>query len=73
MSFFETIKRIFGFGSSKSLKQSGSVPRDDYAYNEMKKEEEKKMDKILDKIAAKGIDSLTQREKSFLDSKSKQS
>ena len=37
----------------------------------MKKEEEIKMDKILDKIAGKGIDSLTQREKSFLDSKSK--
>ena len=73
MSFFESIKRFLGIGVSNTHTKTKVIPKDDYAYNEMKKEEEEKMNAILDKIASRGIESLTKREKNYLDSKSKQS
>ncbi|MEN8786231.1 MAG: DUF6576 domain-containing protein [Flavobacteriales bacterium] len=73
MSFFESIKKFFGISSHPKRQLEGSVPRDDYAYNAMKKEQEERMNSILDKIASKGMESLTKMEKSFLDSQSKQS
>ncbi len=73
MSFFESIKKFFGLGSRTHSRSNEAIPRDDYAYNEMKKKEEEKMNKILDKIASKGIESLNAKEKAFLDSQSKQS
>lgn len=41
-------------------------PRDDYEFNSLKVEKQKKMDKILDKISRSGYDSLTKEEKDFL-------
>ena len=39
----------------------------DEHYNEIKREKEKEVDRILEKISAKGVDSLTRDEKNFLD------
>ncbi|MDR0419768.1 MAG: hypothetical protein LBH34_06115 [Prevotellaceae bacterium] len=36
------------------------------AYNESRKEQQQEVDRILDKIAGKGMDSLTKRERDFL-------
>lgn len=41
-------------------------PRSDYNYNEQKKAEQERIDEILDKISARGYDSLTKEEKEFL-------
>lgn len=41
-------------------------PRDDYEYNKMKHEQQEEINKILDKVAKKGYDSLTKSEKELL-------
>ena len=41
-------------------------PRDDYEYQDLKAEKQKRLDEILEKISAKGYDSLTKDEKKFL-------
>jgi len=62
---------FFGFETKPKVDLDKSVPRDDFEYNEIRKNKEDKMDAILEKISAKGIDSLTRKEKEFLDSQSK--
>ena len=39
---------------------------DDYEFNSIKKENEDKLNRILDKISEKGIKSLTKQEQQFL-------
>ena len=41
-------------------------PRDDYEYNKMKHEQQEEINSILEKVAKKGYDSLTKREKEIL-------
>ena len=41
-------------------------PRDDYEYNRMKNQRQEEINKILDKIAKSGYDSLTKKEKEIL-------
>ncbi|MFN3916304.1 MAG: rhomboid family intramembrane serine protease [Flavobacteriales bacterium] len=50
----------------KKTPYSSTPPRDEYKYNEHKKAEQARIDEILDKISAKGYDSLTKEEKEFL-------
>lgn len=71
MNFFRVLVSFFGFGTKPKVQLDKSVPRDDFEYNELRKNKENKMDAILEKISAKGIDSLTRKEKEFLDSQSK--
>lgn len=52
-------------------KRQNSVPRDDYEYNEVKVDNQQKIDAILDKISKSGYDSLTKVEKDFLFRQSK--
>ena len=73
MNFFKKIMRFFGLGNSIETIRNTEVPRDDYAYNELRAIKQKEMDRILDKIAAKGIESLTGKEKIFLDKESQNS
>ena len=49
-----------------NLKVSYKRPADDIEYNKQKKEEQKEMDEILDKISKAGYDSLSAREKELL-------
>lgn len=42
------------------------TPRDDYEYNRLKKEEQEEINRILEKIAKSGYDSLTKTEKEIL-------
>ncbi len=43
-----------------------SVPRDDHDYNIQKAEEQEELNRILDKIKAKGYDKLSKEERAFL-------
>ena len=47
-------------------KQTGRTSRSDYDYADKKKEEQSRIDAILDKISKSGYDSLTKEEKEFL-------
>lgn len=49
-----------------NLKVSYKRPADDIEYNKQKKEEQKEVDEILDKISKAGYDSLSAREKELL-------
>jgi membrane associated rhomboid family serine protease len=62
------LKKIFSSKKKKtSYGYSGHTrPKTDDEYNADKKEKQKKIDAILDKIAKGGYDSLTKEEKSFL-------
>jgi hypothetical protein len=42
------------------------TPRDDYEYNRLKKEEQEEINRILEKIAKSGYDSLSKSEKELL-------
>lgn len=70
MNFFKVLLSFFGFGAKPKIMSQQAIPRDDYEYNELKKKKENHLDAILEKIAEKGIESLTRREKEFLDSQS---
>ncbi len=70
MNFFKVLLSFFGFGTKPKINSQQAIPRDDYEYNELKKKKENQLDAILEKIAEKGIESLTRREKEFLDSQS---
>lgn len=70
MNFFKVLLSFFGFGAKPKINSQQAIPRDDYEYNELKKKKENHLDAILEKIADKGIESLTRREKEFLDSQS---
>lgn len=50
----------------RKMKVEYTKPRDDYEYNKMKAEQQKEIDKILDKISKGGYDSLTADEKKTL-------
>ena len=54
------------FKPREKLKVSYKRPADDIEYNKQKAEEQKEIDKILDKISKAGYDSLTAREKELL-------
>jgi len=56
------------FKSIFKRKKSSKRKLDDIQFNELKKEKQDKIDKILDKISKKGISSLTKSEKETLDS-----
>jgi hypothetical protein len=70
MNFFKVLLSFFGFGKKPKINSQQAIPRDDYEYNELKRKKENHLDAILEKIAEKGIESLTRREKEFLDSQS---
>lgn len=70
MNLFKVLLSFFGFGAKPEINSQQAIPRDDYEYNELKKKKENHLDAILEKIAEKGIESLTRREKEFLDSQS---
>lgn len=48
----------------KKKKPSGFL--DDYQFNELRKKKQDRVDRILDKVSKKGIDSLTEKEKEIL-------
>ena len=50
----------------EKMKVTYKRPSDDIEYNKQKKEEQKEIDQILDKISKAGYDSLTAREKELL-------
>ncbi len=73
MSIFKSILKFFGIGNSSSELLNNEVPRDDYAYNELRAKKQQEMDRILDKIGDKGMESLSAKEKEFLDNQSQNS
>jgi hypothetical protein len=50
----------------RKMKVEYSKPKDDYEYNRVKAEQQKEIDRILDKISKGGYDSLTADEKKTL-------
>jgi hypothetical protein len=56
------------FKSIFKRQKSSKRKLDDIQFNELKKEKQDKIDRILDKISKKGISSLTKSEKEALDS-----
>lgn len=50
----------------KKMKVEYSKPRDDYEYNKQRAEQQKEIDRILDKISKSGYDNLTAAEKEIL-------
>jgi len=71
MSFLDKLINWIGFGKKTILLERNSVPRDDYDYNQIETKIKKQVDNLLDKIKKKGIESLTLKEKKFLDRESK--
>lgn len=71
MSFLYKLINWIGFGKKTILLERNSVPRDDYDYNQIEAKIKKQVDNLLDKIKKKGIESLTLKEKKFLDRESK--
>ncbi|MEZ7900636.1 MAG: hypothetical protein ACI8RY_000582 [Urechidicola sp.] len=71
MSFLDKLINWIGFGKKTILLERNSVPRDDYDYNQIEAKIKKQVDNLLDKIKKKGIESLTLKEKKFLDRESK--
>ena len=59
------------FKPRKRMKVSYKKPVDDYEYNHSKAEQQKEIDRILDKIAKGGYESLSKNEKDFLFKSSK--
>ena len=59
------------FKPRKRMKVTYKKPVDDYEYNRSKVEEQKEIDRILDKIAKGGYESLSKNEKDFLFKSSK--
>lgn len=63
---FERIKRKMAGGKPKVQQNPYARTETDEDYNLRKKQEEARLDEILDKIKASGYDSLTREEKEFL-------
>lgn len=59
-------KSTFKTYKNTSSTNNQSVPRDDYDFNHLKVEKQKKIDIILDKISRSGYESLSKEEKDFL-------
>tara|TARA_B100001540_G_C15774223_1_gene627871 strand:- start:707 stop:1321 length:615 start_codon:yes stop_codon:yes gene_type:complete len=58
------IKQVLKIFNQSNVKRSRK--KDDYQFNQEKVQKQKKIDKILDKIAESGYDSLTKKEKDLL-------
>ena len=69
--FYKTLNIIKEFFNKKNLKTVHSKTNNDYDYNEQKKNNQKIIDSILDKISKSGYDSLTKKEKEILFKNSK--
>lgn len=54
------------FKPGKKMKVTHKKPVDDFEYNKEKADQQKEVDRILDKISKKGYDSLTKEEKEML-------
>ncbi|MBM3161510.1 MAG: rhomboid family intramembrane serine protease [Bacteroidetes bacterium] len=67
--WWTSFKQLFKANPKKSGRKSTMKTDEDYAYERRKKQE--RTDKILDKIAKSGYDSLTKEEKDFLFNQSK--
>lgn len=66
-SFSNFLDKFFGlFKSRKRMKVSYKRPVDDLDYNKSKVDKQKEIDRILDKIAKGGYESLSKSEKDFL-------
>lgn len=66
VTWFRPGKRMKVSYGNKSSAKNAHVPKDDWEYNKRKKEEQKDIDRILDKIASSGYDSLSKKEKEIL-------
>jgi membrane associated rhomboid family serine protease len=68
ISMGDKVKKFFNNGQKMkvSFKQSQSPPRDDYEYNRQKNIQQEEINRILDKIAESGYESLTKKEKEIL-------
>jgi hypothetical protein len=64
ISIFDGIAKWFK--PKKKMNVSYKRPVDDFEYNKSKFDKQKEIDRILDKIAKGGYDSLTKDEKDFL-------
>jgi membrane associated rhomboid family serine protease len=62
--FLESFFSLFKF--KKKMKVTYKKPFDDFEYNKQKIDKQKEIDRILDKIAKGGYESLTKEEKDFL-------
>lgn len=64
---FSTNKGLkVNYRSKKAKPHSRSMSHSDYEYNSNKRETEKRVDEILDKISKSGYESLNKEEKDFL-------
>ena len=68
MKFWEVLINFF---KKKNSIETRDVPRNDYDYIEKRSEINDELNRILDKINDKGMESLSQKEKSFLEKQSK--
>jgi hypothetical protein len=67
MLFVAFLERILSlFKRRKSMKVTYKRPLNDIEYNMNKADQQKEIDRILDKIAKGGYGSLTRKEKEFL-------
>ncbi len=67
--FFETIqKKLKSLFTTNEVRSESKNLTDDDIFNGKKMEREKELNRILEKINKKGINSLSAKEKSFLDS-----
>ncbi len=64
-SLMEQIRSVF---SKNEIRSESQNLTDDDIFNAKKLQKEKELNRILDKINRKGIESLSQKEKQFLDS-----
>ena len=72
ISFFNLLKlAINTFKRKKKLKTKHTRPKSDYEFNSEKSLKQKEVDKILEKIATSGYDSLSKTEKAMLFNASK--
>jgi hypothetical protein len=61
------IKKVLNPTLNKKLVEKRVV--NDYDFNKLRKEKQDKLDKILDKISEKGLESLTEKELKILNKK----
>jgi membrane associated rhomboid family serine protease len=67
MGFSRFLDKIFHiFRPRKKMRVTHKKPTNDYEYNKQKIENQKEVDRILDKISTKGYDSLSREEKEIL-------
>lgn len=66
MSWWNKILKNFRNKFSKPIVSPLVADDFEIAYNKSRKEQQQEVDRILDKIANKGMDSLTKKERDFL-------